>query len=1115
MTRAFRVALAAVTVALSAAALASPADAFTVRGRFLYEDRLFDGNGYTGVVQNLPIRHARVELVDAATQQALATGVTGADGRFALSADAGPVPVPVNLFVRCITDGRPAGYELRVVDNFVRVPTVGLELTTSQLYAITTATTLAHSTANDLDYGDHLIQDVDGTGVAQAFNIFDTVVDFFDWMAQPGINGARPTAEQFLVLAWKATGTPGNPPPAFGSNYSQQGVFIGANPDPTAADTDGWSDTVILHETGHWFDDVFSRSDNPGGAHFIGDNDANILLAYGEGAATYHCAKVREFRATTNQNLAGQPVDQLVSLYADLVIPPPVGTPGGLSFSYDFETGNFGDTGAPIGQRGSANETNVTSALWDMMDGPSSPDATPGVDDDAMEAQDQDGWQIEHVYLRSLPTANAITVEDYYQGWFATKGPGHQQGAMDNVFVALARMPFAADPFEDDGALATARPVVPVPYGTTPGGKVVINEVELGAADAVELMNTGDAPVDLTGWQLEVYANGTQQDPTRLYTFLPLTLDPGETVALHEGDDQTMNGTRHVYGGDRTTFNASWNPGIDGACVLRNPSQVAVDFVRWKDAAGNENTTPTPTGLAFTGSIPSPVAPFGLARDVAGTDTDAASDWTARSTTLGSQNHPAPEAHTVFQTGDQDLVSFTAVAGQRYGIEARSEYSASDARVEVLSSTGTVLASNDNSDLSVRDARVDFIAGAAGTYYARVTHVGGETDWAEYDLLAFARPAASACAGPGGLAAAADHNANTLDRVVLSWANGAAYDEVNVYRDGTLVATLPAGTTSYEDRVDRGLYKWEVSGVAGACGETVRVSDWEFAGTVECASGDTFEDGSAELWITEGSTWGVTPFAKSGTWGFTDSPVGTYRGCTTGTVTEACKENAIAVFAVPADVILPNYATLEFDHICITEATFDFGYVEITKDGGATWTTLAAYDESSDPAWADHVAQPEDWRHVSIDLSAYAGERIMIRLRLESDTNLEFDGWYVDDLRILACPPVAVDPPAAGPRLTQLAPASPNPVVRGQHSTIAFTVGSDVAGAGPIDVSLVLYDVRGREVRTLLSETRPAGQYHAVWNATDGRGVPVAPGVYYARLKAGPSVKATRVVITG
>src|SRR5690349_17113166 len=200
------------------------AHAFTVSGRFLYEDRLFDGNGYTGAVQNLPIRHVKVEAVDAVTQQTLATGVTGSDGRYALSVT-GQV-APVSLFVRATTDGRAAGYQIRVVDNFVRVPTVGLLLTASQLYSISTATTLAHSPATDLAVGDYLIQDADGTGVAQAFNIFDCGVDFFDWVGT--VAGAIPDSSRFLVYAWKATGTPGNPPPAFGSNYSQQGIFIGS-----------------------------------------------------------------------------------------------------------------------------------------------------------------------------------------------------------------------------------------------------------------------------------------------------------------------------------------------------------------------------------------------------------------------------------------------------------------------------------------------------------------------------------------------------------------------------------------------------------------------------------------------------------------------------------------------------------------------------------------------------------------------------------------------------------------------------------------------------------------------------------------------------------------------
>src|SRR5262249_49653477 len=50
----------AITLLLTAALCALPAiaGAFTVTGRFLYEDRMWDKDGYTGAVQNLPIRHA-------------------------------------------------------------------------------------------------------------------------------------------------------------------------------------------------------------------------------------------------------------------------------------------------------------------------------------------------------------------------------------------------------------------------------------------------------------------------------------------------------------------------------------------------------------------------------------------------------------------------------------------------------------------------------------------------------------------------------------------------------------------------------------------------------------------------------------------------------------------------------------------------------------------------------------------------------------------------------------------------------------------------------------------------------------------------------------------------
>lgn len=1049
--------------------------AFTVTGRFLYEDRIYNGLGYTGTVQNLPIRHAQVEIIDQVTMQPIGTGVTDGSGNYSIEVS-GQI-LPVSFYARCLTDGRPT-YQIWVVDAVDRDLMGGWVPPNAPIHAITTDPVLAHDPLNDHAFGDYLIQDGDGTGVAQAFNIFDCAVDFFEWMAQPGILGRLPNVDEYVTYSWGPTNA------NEGSNYTQNTILLSSP--GQGNDTDAWSDTVILHETGHWYDDNFSRSDNPGGAHFIGDNNANVLLCYGEGAATYHCAKVREYRALTRG------VDNLVSLYADLTIPPPVGTPGGLSFSYDFETGNFANDGAPIGQRGSANETNVTSALWDMLDGPGTPDATPGVDDDIMEVADDYAWDIENGYLVSMSAGNPLTVEDYYQGWFALNGAGFMQSGMGQIFVTLARMPFAIGAFEPDNTTAAAPTITPLAH-TLAAGHVVINEIDLGAADAVELYNGSAAVVDLTGWQIEVYANGTTQDPTRIYTFAPRMLNPGETVTLHEGGLPVDNGPYHVYGGDRTVFNASWNAGVDGAVVLRNSSATAVDFVRWRDANGVDNTTPGPAGAPWNGVLDTPASPSTMARDIHGTDTNGAADFSGHSGSLGASNHPSPRSHTLFGTGDRDLVRFEATAQTRYGFEARSPYSASDAMIELLNSSGVVIGFNDDVDPSVRDARMEFYAEQAGTYYLRVKHVGPNTDWAEFELTAFVRPVNTIALPPSGVAAAAENLTDTGDDVLLQWANASVYDAIRVYRDGAQIAELPGVASQYTDQTNRGLHFYEVTGVQSGT-ETVRVSDYDFAGVLSCFAADDFESGNANQWIrlesSPGSRWDVTPLAQAGTFGFTDSPAGNYRGSlVSGTL------NAIAEFGLPAN--LRAGATLEWDQICITEATFDFCIVEISTDDGSSWTELARYDQASDSRWGDFVANPGDWRHESIDLSAYANQQAVIRFRLQSDTNLEFDGWYVDNVQVSnpGCLVVAVDDTSI-PRALEFRPPAPNPVRASARFEFALPAREE-------RVDLAIYDLAGRVVRYERLGPVDPGTHAWVWDGRDLHGRPAASGAYFARLVAG------------
>ena len=61
-------------------------------------------------------------------------------------------------------------------------------------------------------------------------------------------------------------------------------------------------------------------------------------------------------------------------------------------------------------------------------------------------------------------------------------------------------------------------------------------------------------------------------------------------------------------------------------------------------------------------------------------------------------------------------------------------------------------------------------------------------------------------------------------------------------------------------------------------------------------------------------------------------------------------------------------------------------------------------------------------------------------------------------------------------------------------------------------VSLGVYDVRGRLVRTLVHGSQPAGTHEVMWDGVDNSGRKVSAGVYLYRFRAG-SFEATRSVV--
>ncbi len=119
-------------------------------------------------------------------------------------------------------------------------------------------------------------------------------------------------------------------------------------------------------------------------------------------------------------------------------------------------------------------------------------------------------------------------------------------------------------------------------------------------------------------------------------------------------------------------------------------------------------------------------------------------------------------------------------------------------------------------------------------------------------------------------------------------------------------------------------------------------------------------------------------------------------------------------------------ATLNFWLWFATETDWDYGYVEVSTDGGQTWTALRTQDSGPagghrnlyGPAYtglsaglsasvAQSTPSPDrqphreaEWRAQSLDLSAYTGKEILVRFEYITDDTVNEAGLLIDDISL-------------------------------------------------------------------------------------------------------------------
>ncbi|MET1131957.1 MAG: immune inhibitor A domain-containing protein [Aeromicrobium sp.] len=177
----------------------------------------------------------------------------------------------------------------------------------------------------------------------------------------------------------------------------------------------------------------------------------------------------------------------------------------------------------------------------------------------------------------------------------------------------------------------------------------------------------------------------------------------------------------------------------------------------------------------------------------------------------------------------------------------------------------------------------------------------------------------------------------------------------------------------------------------------------------------------------------------------------------------------------------------------VIEQDWDFGFVEVSIDGGATWTPQKVYDESGEEVTTpDDYADPHGnlatfgnrrygltgtsngWRHDYIDLSAWAGESIQVRLMQSTDAAFTERGWFADDFSVTG---------GGATTFTDDVESGPN----GWTATIDSWVSGEARGAGWV----------------IDSGTTTNAQYYMVeWRNFDGfdKGLKYAYDTTYQRL---------------
>lgn len=178
----------------------------------------------------------------------------------------------------------------------------------------------------------------------------------------------------------------------------------------------------------------------------------------------------------------------------------------------------------------------------------------------------------------------------------------------------------------------------------------------------------------------------------------------------------------------------------------------------------------------------------------------------------------------------------------------------------------------------------------------------------------------------------------------------------------------------------------------------------------------------------------------------------------------------------------------EYDHACVRVSTDE-----------TNWATVWANQEEMTAG---------SWQEMDLDISAFASNHGEVYLRWtmgSTDEGWRYCGWNIDDVQIFALDNVTT-------AVSEL-PGDPPKHIWNYPNPFFSQTWIEYELSEASQARLIISDVYGRVIRTLVDRYQPAGVNSVIWNGRDDHGKRVESGIYIYQLRVGDTFQNGKMIL--